>query len=58
MKIRIVKFIQCEPCSINGLKFLEISFFETLYIVIFGFNFQVVQISKVVGVKIMVSKIS
>jgi hypothetical protein len=28
MKVRIVKFIQCGPCSINGPKFQEISFFE------------------------------
>jgi len=25
--IRIVKFIECEPCAINGLKFLEILLF-------------------------------
>ncbi len=34
MKIRIIKFIQCAPCSINGPKFPEISLFETYYIVI------------------------
>jgi hypothetical protein len=34
MKIKIVKIIQCGPCAINGLKFLEIVFFETLYITI------------------------
>jgi hypothetical protein len=34
MKVRIVKFIQCEPCSINGPNFLEISFFEAFYITI------------------------
>jgi hypothetical protein len=34
MKIKIIKFIQCGPCFINGLKFQEISFFETFYIVI------------------------
>ncbi len=34
MKVRIVKFIQCAPCSINAPKFPEISFFETCYIVI------------------------
>jgi len=32
--VRIVKFIQRESCSINGLKFSEISFFENFYIVI------------------------
>jgi hypothetical protein len=31
MKMRIVKFIQCEPCSMNGPKF---SFFEIFYIAI------------------------
>ncbi len=34
MKVIIVKFIQSEPCFINGPKFLEISFFETFYIAI------------------------
>ncbi len=34
MKVRIIKFIQCAPCSINGPKFLEISIFEILYIAI------------------------
>jgi hypothetical protein len=34
MKVRIVKFIQCGPYSINGPKFLEISFLKTFYIVI------------------------
>jgi len=34
MKIKIIKFIQCEPCSINEYQFLKFSFFETLYIVI------------------------
>jgi hypothetical protein len=34
MNVRMLKFKQCRPCSINGPKFLEISFFETLYIAI------------------------
>jgi hypothetical protein len=34
MKIRIIKFIQCGPCFINGSKLLEISFFEFFYITI------------------------
>jgi hypothetical protein len=34
MKVKIIKFIQCGPCSINGPKFQEISIFETFYIVI------------------------
>jgi hypothetical protein len=34
IKVRIIKFIQCGPCSINGPKFQEISFFETFYIVL------------------------
>jgi hypothetical protein len=34
MKVKIVKFIQCGPCSINGQKFLEIWFFGTFYIAI------------------------
>ncbi len=34
MKIKIIKCIQCEPCSINGPKISKISFFETLYIAI------------------------
>jgi len=34
MKIKIVKFIQCDPCSIKGLKLLELSLFETFYITI------------------------
>jgi hypothetical protein len=34
MNVRIIKFIQSEPCSINGPKFSEILFFEILYITI------------------------
>jgi hypothetical protein len=34
IKVRIIKFIQCEPYSINGPKFLEISNFETFYVAI------------------------
>jgi len=34
IKLRIVKFIQCGPLSINGPKFLEISLFEKNYITI------------------------
>jgi hypothetical protein len=34
MNVRIIKFIQSEPCSINGSKFPKISFFEILYITI------------------------
>jgi len=34
MKVIIVKFIQCGPCSINGPKFPEIWLFESFYIVI------------------------
>jgi hypothetical protein len=34
IKLRIVKFIQCGPLSINGSKFLEISLFEKNYITI------------------------
>jgi hypothetical protein len=34
IKVRIIKFIQCEPCSIYGPKFLEIQLFETFYITI------------------------
>jgi hypothetical protein len=34
MKVRTIKFIQCGPCSINGPKLIEISFFETFYIAI------------------------
>jgi hypothetical protein len=34
MNLRKIKFIQCEPCFINGPKFPEFSFFETLYIAI------------------------
>jgi hypothetical protein len=32
MKVKMVKFIQGGPCSINGPKLFETSFFETLYI--------------------------
>jgi hypothetical protein len=32
MKLKIVNFIQCEPCFINDSKFLEIWLFETFYI--------------------------
>jgi hypothetical protein len=34
MKMKIIRFIQCGPCSINGPKFLEIFFFEIFYITI------------------------
>jgi hypothetical protein len=34
MNVKIIKFIQCGPYSINGPKFPKVSFFETLYIVI------------------------
>jgi hypothetical protein len=34
MKVRIVKFIQWGPCSINSPKFPKIWFFETFYITI------------------------
>jgi hypothetical protein len=34
MKVRLIKFIKCEPCSINDPKFIEIWFFETFYIAI------------------------
>jgi hypothetical protein len=34
MKIQIIKFIQCEPCSIKEYQSLKFSFFEPLYIVI------------------------
>ncbi len=34
MKVKVIKFVQCGPCSINGPKFLEISPFEIFYIVI------------------------
>ncbi len=34
IKVRIIKFIQCKPCLINGLKFLEIWLFEIFYITI------------------------
>ncbi len=34
MKVRIVRFIHYGPCSINGLKFSKILFFETFYITI------------------------
>jgi hypothetical protein len=34
MKMRIVKFIQCGPCFINGPKFLKIWLFEKNYIII------------------------
>jgi len=33
-KIKIIKFIQRGPCSINGPKFPKSSLFETLYIAI------------------------
>jgi hypothetical protein len=39
MKVRILKFIQCGPCSINGPRFLEILFFETFDIAIGHFAF-------------------
>jgi hypothetical protein len=32
--VRIVKFIQCGSCSINGPKFPQISLFKTFYILI------------------------
>jgi hypothetical protein len=34
MKVKIIKFIQCGPCSINGPKFSKFSLFETFYITI------------------------
>jgi hypothetical protein len=34
MNVKIIKFIQCGPCSINGPKFPKNSFFEILYIAI------------------------
>jgi len=34
MNVKIVKFIQCGPCSINDPKFPKISLFEILYIAI------------------------
>jgi len=34
MKMKILNFIQCEPCSINGPKFAKNWFFETFYIAI------------------------
>jgi hypothetical protein len=34
MKMKIIKFIQCGPCSINGPKFLKIWHFEIFYIAI------------------------
>jgi hypothetical protein len=34
MKVKIINFIQCEPCSINCPKFLKIWFFETFNIAI------------------------
>jgi hypothetical protein len=34
LSVKIVKFIQCGPCSMNGPKFPKISFFETFYITI------------------------
>jgi hypothetical protein len=34
MKVRVVKYVQCGPCFINGPKFLEMSFFEIFYIAI------------------------
>jgi hypothetical protein len=37
MNVKIVKFIQCGPCSINGPKFPKILFFEILYIAIYTF---------------------
>jgi hypothetical protein len=30
-KVKLAKFIQCGPCSINGPKSQEIWFFETFY---------------------------
>jgi hypothetical protein len=29
MKIQIIKFIQCEPCSINKYQFFKNLFFKT-----------------------------
>jgi hypothetical protein len=37
MNVKIVKFIQCGPCSINGPKFPKKIFFENLYIAIYTF---------------------
>jgi hypothetical protein len=34
MKVKIVKFIQCGPCFINGPKFQEIWFLKKNYIII------------------------
>ncbi len=34
MKMKILKFSQCEPCSINGPKFSKFWLFETFYIII------------------------
>ena len=34
MKVTIIKFIQCGPCSINNPKYQKYHFFETFYIVI------------------------
>jgi len=34
MNVKIVDFIHCEPCFINGSKFSKISAFEILYIAI------------------------
>jgi len=34
MKVKIVKFIQYGPCSINRPKFSKIRLFETSYIII------------------------
>jgi hypothetical protein len=34
MKIKIIKFIHCRPCFINGPKFSKFSFFITLHIII------------------------
>jgi hypothetical protein len=36
MKVKIIKFIQCGPCFINGPKFPRISLLKTLYIAIGG----------------------
>ncbi len=34
MKVKIIKFIQCGPCFINGPKLSKIWFFETFHITI------------------------
>jgi hypothetical protein len=34
MNVRIINFIQSEPCFINGSKFSKILFFKILYIAI------------------------